>query len=113
MEWRDLYKKIFGMDPEKLEKQEQRKSRNRHIQFAVYEAPYKDGPSAIVRYTSFSEDGKVMAVQQVSYHDDGQGVMELDNQVCAALKTGLDVTFYTRYPLKEFPKLKWFANQEP
>ena len=76
------------------------------MQLAVYEFPYDDGPVAFVRYTFYDGDGKPVAVEQVSYSAEGKGLMDLDNEVLAALETGMDVTIFTRYDIRQLPGIK-------
>ena len=76
----------------------------KHVQLAVYEFPYDEGPAALVRYTSYFE-GKASKVQQLSYEIDAVGLMELDTEAYAALEMGLDVSIFTRIDISQLPKL--------
>ena len=84
---------------------------NRHnIQLSVYEHNYEGGPTALVRYTVYGEDGKPVSVQQISYKDNDTGHQELDLHATAALELGADVTIFTKYELSMFPLLSQVAN---
>ncbi len=110
--WKRLHRIIFGYEPPvyTLPKKPSmsKPSKEPHKvtpQMAVYECPLKEGPAALVRYTTYHEDGKPLAVEQVSYSIEAEGLMELDFEVYAALELGVDVLIFTRIDIAQLPKL--------
>ncbi len=104
--WNRIQRIVFGTKPKKEETRvkEMLPMDRKHIQLAVYECPYDEGPAALVRYTSYFE-GKASKVQQVTYGIDAVGLMELDTEAYAALDMGLDVSIFTRIDISQLPKL--------
>tara|TARA_R100000329_G_C7578067_1_gene204795 strand:+ start:58 stop:312 length:255 start_codon:yes stop_codon:yes gene_type:complete len=67
------------------------------VRICAYTVDYgEDGPLASVRYTSFGEDGKVNAVEQVHYWNE----IYCNCHIESALESGLDVCFMTRQDKK-------------
>ena len=58
---------------------------------------------ALVRFTSYDNEFKAMAVEQVTYRNDLTGHSDFECQVAAALECGIDVTVLTAYELDYFP----------
>jgi|TARA_R100000482_G_scaffold91980_1_gene37967 hypothetical protein len=66
---------------------------------------------ALARFTSYDDDHKALAVEQVTYVDTGKGQMEFEMQVSAALDCGIDVSVMSPYDLDYFPKLERKVTQ--
>ena len=64
---------------------------------------------ALARFTSYDDDHKALAVEQVTYVDTGKGQFEM--QVSAALDCGIDVSVMSPYDLDYFPKLERKVTQ--
>nr|BAR22829.1 hypothetical protein [uncultured Mediterranean phage uvMED] len=58
---------------------------------------------ALVRFTSYDDEAKAVAVEQVTYQDDQVGHRDFEYQVAAALDCGIDVAVMTAYDLDYFP----------
>tara|TARA_R100000781_G_scaffold108202_1_gene72675 strand:+ start:397 stop:657 length:261 start_codon:yes stop_codon:yes gene_type:complete len=84
--------------------------KHKNIQLAVYEVPYKGGPAASVRYTTYAEDGKPLAVEQINYPADALGLVTFDNEATAALEMGIDVSIITRVDVEKFPELSKYTT---
>ena len=88
---------------------------NDKVQLAVYVVrPIvgndNDLPIATVRYTSYAEDGKPLAVEQVEYGTDPEDFCYLDYEASSALEMGVDVTIYTRCDIEMFPQLSKYVT---
>ena len=81
-----------------------------HVQLSVYECPYQGGPTALVRYTSYGEDGRVEQVQQVTYGVEARDLLNFDLDTTAALEMGVDVTIFTSVNIVLFPKLSTYCS---
>ena len=66
---------------------------------------------ALARFTSYDDDHRALAVEQVIYADSGKGQMEFEMQVSAALDCGIDVSVMSPYDLDYFPKLERKVTQ--
>tara|TARA_Y100001968_G_scaffold61227_1_gene52027 strand:+ start:451 stop:795 length:345 start_codon:yes stop_codon:yes gene_type:complete len=79
------------------------------VQLAVYECPYKKGPTASVRFTTYHEDGKAFSVEQINYPGTPEGLVDLDYQVTTAIELGLDVSILTNCDVTALPKLSQYT----
>ena len=75
--WQRLNRIVFGYGPKRSIEEENAERtffmvNETSIQLSVYQFPYEGGPAAQARYTSYHEDGKPMAVEQVTYTTMGQ-----------------------------------------
>ena len=109
--WQRINRIVFGTKPNEDTEVENAKRSflmvdKTSIQLAVYQFPYEGGPAAQARYTNYGEDGKLLSVEQVTYHDNGPSLKEFDDQVTAALEMGMDVTILTKYEISLFPKIQ-------
>ena len=84
--------------------------KHKNIHLAVYEVPYEGGPAASVRYTTYAEDGKPLAVEQINYPADALGLATFDNETTAALEMGIDVSIITRVDVEIFPELSKYTS---
>tara|TARA_R100001463_G_scaffold129152_2_gene187897 strand:+ start:487 stop:720 length:234 start_codon:yes stop_codon:yes gene_type:complete len=66
---------------------------------------------ALARFTSYDPDNKALAVEQVTYQDDGDGYTEFQSQVASALQLGIDVAVLTPYDLDYFPLLDRISSK--
>lgn len=62
-----------------------------------------EGPAAVVRFTAYDIYGVAMAVSQLSYEHDTQGLGELERDVMVALENNVDVVIYSDLEPTEFP----------
>ena len=110
--WNRIQRIVFGTKPKKEETRvkEMLPMDRKHIQLAVYECPYDEGPAALVRYTSYFEE-KAFKVEQISYKHDADSLKKFDNDVYSALEMGYDVSICTHMDLSDFPKLGGLTKQ--
>ena len=66
-------------------------------------APPDINALALVRFTSYDNEDKALAVEQVTYQDSRTGHQDFECQVAAALECGIDVAVMTPYELGCFP----------
>lgn len=59
-------------------------------------------PLAIVRFTSYDDDGAISAVSQVTYENNSD---YFQSEVSVALECGIDVSILTPSPLADFKAL--------
>ena len=65
----------------------------------------KEAP-ALVRFTSYDDNSRALAVEQVTYKDGPTGYRDFESQVAAALDCGIDVDVMSPYDLDYFPLLE-------
>ena len=61
---------------------------------------------ALVRFTSYDDSSRALAVEQVTYEDGPTGYRDFESQVAAALDCGIDVDVMSPYDLDYFPLLE-------
>ena len=61
---------------------------------------------ALVRFTSYDDSSRALAVEQVTYRDGPTGYRDFESQVAAALDCGIDVDVMSPYDLDYFPLLE-------
>lgn len=61
---------------------------------------------ALVRFTSYDDSSRALAVEQVTYKDGPTGYRDFESQVAAALDCGIDVDVMSPYDLDYFPLLE-------
>ena len=66
---------------------------------------------ALVRFTSYDDRSRVLAVEQVTYQDSMRGFRDFETQVTAALECGVDVAVMTFYDLDYFPIVESMVTQ--
>lgn len=76
---------------------------NVQFQYCKVEAPADVNALALVRFTSYDDGNKPLAVEQVTYQDNRVGHQDFECQVAAALECGIDVAVMTPYELGCFP----------
>ena len=76
------------------------------FQYCKVEAPADVSALALVRFTSYDNHDKALAVEQVTYQDDRTGHQDFECQVAAALDCGIDVAVMTAYDLDYFPLIE-------
>lgn len=84
--------------------------KKKHIQLAVYQFPYEDGPMASVRYTCYADDGKPIAIEQIDYGYEAEDLAQFDFETTNALSMGVDVTIFTKTDIEMFPKLARYTK---
>ena len=77
-----------------------------YFSFAKVVPDLESDALALARFTSYDDDHKALAVEQVTYVDTGRGQMDFEMQVSAALDCGIDVSVMSPYDLDYFPKLE-------
>ena len=58
---------------------------------------------AVVRYTCYGPDRKIVAVEQVDYHNTKQQREDFEDQVIASLACDIDVAILSERNVTEFP----------
>ena len=66
---------------------------------------------ALVRFTSYDDSSRALAVEQVTYKDVPGGCRAFESQVAAALDCGIDVDVMSPYDLDYFPLLESIVTQ--
>ena len=64
----------------------------------------------MVRYTSYTKDGKVASVQQVPYGKGAEDLKDFDFDTTTALEMGIDVSILTKVDVKLFPQLSVYCQ---
>lgn len=85
-----------------------------NVNFSYYQMEYSEkdpNTLALARFTSYDPDNKALAVEQVTYQDDGDGYTEFQSQVASALQLGIDVAVLTPYDLDYFPLLDRISSK--
>ncbi len=85
-----------------------------NVNFSYYQMEYSEkdpNTLALARFTSYDPDNKALAVEQVTYQDDGDGYTEFQSQVASALHLGIDVAVLTPYDLDYFPLLDRISSK--
>jgi len=78
----------------------------RQTQFAFYRIDkYTPTTLAVVRYTTWTEYGKVLEVAEEYFEDCPEDVQRLEHEVLAALHSGVDAIVQSWYELGTFPHL--------
>lgn len=79
---------------------------NVRLQYCTVKIPDDSNALALARFTSYGNDDRALAVEQVIYEDDEEGFMQFECQVAAALECGIDVSVMSPYDLGYFPLLE-------
>ena len=58
---------------------------------------------ALVRFTTYDSESRVLEVEQVTYPDSWEGFADFERHVAVALDSGVDVAVLTSYDLDFFP----------
>jgi len=85
-----------------------------NVNFSYYQMEYSEkdpNTLALARFTSYDPDNRALAVEQVTYQDDGDGYTEFQSQVASALHLGIDVAVLTPYDLDYFPLLDRISSK--
>lgn len=73
--------------------------------------PIDEDALALVRFTSYDDSSRALAVEQVTYKDEPLGYRDFEHQVVAALDCGIDVHVMSPYDLDYFPLLERIITQ--
>ena len=73
--------------------------------FSYYQHRDHSAPAAVVRYTIIGDDNKPLDVQQIRYENNPVEVSELQQDITAAVESGIDICMLTYKDLKEFKEL--------
>ena len=76
------------------------------FQYCQVDSPTNADALALVRFTSYDNDDRALAVEQVTYKDNSMGHQDFEVQVAAALDCGIDVAVMTAYDLDYFPLIE-------
>jgi len=79
---------------------------NVHFTYSKVSSPIDDDALALVRFTSYDDRSRALAVEQVTYRDGPVGYKNFELQVAAALDCGIDVDVMSPYDLDYFPLLE-------
>jgi hypothetical protein len=80
------------------------------VQLAYYQHRERNAPLAVVRYTLFDIDDKVVDVQQFEYPNTKEGKEEFEYQVVTALESDVDAAVLSSKNIKEFGNLHGFLQ---
>tara|TARA_R100001129_G_scaffold117447_1_gene81097 strand:- start:1167 stop:1508 length:342 start_codon:yes stop_codon:yes gene_type:complete len=84
---------------------------NVHFTYSKVGASIDDNALALVRFTSYDDSSRALAVEQVTYRDGPVGYRDFESQVAAALDCGIDVDVMSPYDLDYFPILEGIVRQ--
>ncbi len=79
---------------------------NVHFTYSKVGASVDAEALALVRFTSYDDNSRALAVEQVTYKDEPMGYRDFEAQVAAALDCGIDVDVMSPYNLDYFPLLE-------
>ncbi len=80
------------------------------VQLAYYQHRERNAPLAVVRYTLFDVDDRVVDVQQFEYPNTKKGVNDFECQVISALESDVDAAILTSKNVKDFKHLDDFLT---
>ncbi len=80
------------------------------VQLAYYQHRERNSPLAVVRYTIFDIDDKIVDIQQFEYPNTKEGAAEFEYQVITALESDVDAAVLTSKSIKEFSNLNGFLE---
>ena len=72
---------------------------------SFYQHRDHSAPVAVVRYTIIGDDNKPLDVQQLRYENNPVEIAELQQDITAAVESGIDICMLTYKDLKEFDEL--------
>ena len=72
---------------------------------SYYQHRDHSAPIAVVRYTIIGDDNRPLDVQQVRYENNPVEISELQQDITAAVESGIDICILTYKNLKEFKEL--------
>jgi len=72
---------------------------------SYYQHQDHTAPVAVVRYTIIGDDNRPLDVQQIRYENNPVEVSELQQDITAAVESGIDICILTYKDLKEFKEL--------
>ncbi len=79
---------------------------NVHFTYSKVGSSVDEEALALVRFTSYDDSSRALAVEQVTYKDGPTGYRDFESQVAAALDCGIDVDVMSPYDLDYFPLLE-------
>ena len=77
-----------------------------HFTYSRVRPSVNENALALVRFTSYDDSSRALAVEQVTYKDEPVGYRDFETQVAAALDCGIDVNVMSPYDLDYFPILE-------
>ena len=72
---------------------------------SYYQHRDHSAPVAVVRYTIIGDDNRPLDVQQIKYENNPVKISELQQDITAAVESGIDICMLTHKDLKEFKEL--------
>ncbi len=72
---------------------------------SFYQHRDHSAPVAVVRYTIIGDDNKPLDIQQLRYENNPVEISELQQDITAAVESGIDICMLTYKDLKEFNEL--------
>ena len=72
---------------------------------SYYQHRDHSAPAAVVRYTIIGDDNRPLDVQQIKYENNPVEISELQQDITAAVESGIDICMLTHKDLKEFKEL--------
>ena len=72
---------------------------------SYYQHRDHSAPAAVVRYTIIGDDNRPLDVQQIRYENNSVEIAELQQDITAAVESGIDICILTYKNLKEFKEL--------
>ena len=110
--WDRIHRVLFGA-PEEGQTEEVLSipMKKTQVQLTICKVNYRDGPVASVRYTTYAEDGKPLAVEQINYGGSAEQLLIFDTEATTALEMGVDVSIFTRVDVDMFPQLSQYTKR--
>jgi len=84
---------------------------NVHFTYSKVGSSIDEDALALVRFTSYDDSSRALAVEQVTYKDGPIGYRDFESQVAAALDCGIDVDVMSPHDLNYFPFLESIITQ--
>ena len=82
----------------------------RNVLLSFYQHRETQAPLAVVRYTLYDVDEKVVDIQQFTYPDTRKGWEDFEEQVVTALESDIDTSILSTQSVKDFPKLDGYLQ---
>ena len=79
---------------------------NVHFTYSKVGSSVDGDTLALVRFTSYDDSSRALAVEQMTYKDGPIGYRDFESQVAAALDCGINVDVMSPYDLDYFPLLE-------
>ena len=77
---------------------------------SYYQHRDHSAPIAVVRYTIIGDDNRPLDVQQIKYENNPIEISELQQDITAAVESGIDICMLTYEDLKKFKELNAYLE---